>query len=622
MDNSGDAENKDISEKTARPGNTGTKATPGNTREVEDTDNSEIVIIQHQKDSMKSKTSKVVIIGAIVLVLLAATGAATYYFTNIGNPFPSANAGTDENAVSPDVMKAALDVDTFYSGIKIDGVDVSGKTKEEAAALFAEETPANDSKFSITLSLDGEKYPLDPEVFSTTSNISDVIDEAYNYNRTSDNSDESAALAERYQVLSNLQVTPKNYELTYEVDMDAVEDEIHSILDPLAGPAVDAAATAFDTEKLEFVISESVKGMDIDVDDAIASVKSAVKENEYSKVIPVSAVVVEPKVSKEELSSLLGLVSSTTTITSNNDNRNINIDLVCKTEDGLVLQPGESFNFNDFIGERTSAKGYKLAPGIYNGAIRQELGGGICQTTGTLFHSVMMADLQVDERHPHSWPSDYVDKGTDATVTWGGKNFQFTNNSEYPIAIHAYYSDLHLTMEIYGRPVADGMTIEIEGIVTGRTGPGPTQYVANPAAAAGTKSSVRGSHDFIRAECYKVYYKDGVEVKRELAFTSVYNSINAIVSVGVLAPDGTICPMDPATGAVALPAVPTVVPEIPTPTDTPAPTGTPPTPTGTPPTPTPTKAPTPTPTAAPTPTPTPAPTPVLPSPEPTETPAG
>ena len=172
-----------------------------------------------------------------------------------------------------------------------------------------------------------------------------------------------------------------------------------------------------------------------------------------------------------------------------------------------------------------------------------------------------MADLQVDERHPHSWPSDYVDIGTDATVTWGGSNFQFTNNTEYPIAIHSYYKDLHVTMEIYGRPVADGMTIEIEGDVTSRSGPGPTQFVPNPAAAAGSKSSVRGSHDYITANCYKVYYKDGVEVKRELAFKSTYNSINAIVSVGVLAPDGTICPMDPATGAVTLPAV--VVPVVP-----------------------------------------------------------
>ena len=471
MDNSGDVENKDISENKARPGNAGIKATPGNTQKVEDTDNSEIVIIQHQKDNIKSKTSKVMIIAAIVLVLLAATGAATYYLTNIDNPFPSANAGAESSTVSAEVMKASLDVDTFYSGITIDGVDVSGKTKEEAAALFTEEFSENDSKFSITLSLEGEKYPLDSQLFNTASNISDVIDEAFSYNRTSGNSDESAALAQRYQVLTNLQISPKKYELSYEVDMDAVEDEIHSILDPLEGSAVDAAATSFDTEKLEFVISESVKGMDIDVDGVVASVKSAVEDKEYSKVIPVSAVVVEPKVSKEELSSMLGLISSTTTITSDKPNRNVNIDLVCKTEDGLVLQPGESFNFNDFIGERTSAKGYKLAPGIYNGAIRQELGGGICQTTGTLFHSVMKADLQVDERHPHSWPSDYVDKGTDATVTWGGKNFQFTNNTDYPIAIHAYYSDLHLTMEIYGRPVEDDMTIEIEGIVTGRTGP-------------------------------------------------------------------------------------------------------------------------------------------------------
>ena len=237
-----------------------------------------------------------------------------------------------------------------------------------------------------------------------------------------------------------------------------------------------------------------------------------------------------------------------------------------------------------------------------------ELGGGICQTTGTLFHSVIMADLQVDERHPHSWPSDYVDIGTDATVTWGGSNFQFTNNTEYPIAIHAYYKDLHVTMEIYGRPVSDGMTIKIEGDVTGRSGPGPTQFVANPNAAAGSKKTERDSHDYISADCYKVYYKDGKEVKRELVYHSIYSGIPAIVSVGVRAADGTICAMDPATGAVNVPAAtPAVTPVV---TDTPPAVTDPPAVT---------EAPTEVPTAAPTAAPTEAPT-AAPTAAPTEAP--
>ena len=516
-------------------------------------------------DSPKSnhpKTRKAIIIAAIALLVVAATGAA-YYYTTTDRPLPSAAAPTVTKPVGPtiDEMKQKLDVDTIYPGIFINGVDVSGKTKAEAALLLEDSASSDTSQIAITLDVDGVEYALDPTLFAPSSDITGAIDDAYNYNRTSTKTDETEAIADRYQILLDLQKTPRNFDTPYAVTQDKIEDAVHSILDPLNKQPVDASATSFDTEKLVFVIAESEPGADIDVDGAVKDVLAAIDAKEYKKVITVGTTVIEPKVSKDELASLLGLVSSTTTKTSDKPNRNVNIDLICKAEDGLVLQPGESFNFNDYIGQRTSAKGYKEAPGIYGGTTRMELGGGICQTTGTLFHSVMMADLQVDERHPHSWPSDYVDIGTDATVTWGGSNFQFTNNTEYPIAIHAYYENLHVTMEIYGRPVADGMTIEIEGDVTSRSGPGPTSFVPNPAAAAGSKSSVRGSHDYITANCYKVYYKDGVEVKRILAFKSTYNSINAIVSVGVLAPDGTICPMDPATGAVTLPAV--VVPVVP-----------------------------------------------------------
>jgi len=534
--------------------------------------------------SSSPKTRKAIVIVAIALVVVAAMGAAAYYYTTADKPLPAASvtaqtsvqagtqtsvqAVTQPNGPTLEEMKKQLDVDTIYPGITINGTDVSGKTKTEAALLFEENTSSDTSEIAITLDVDGVEYALDPALFAPSTDISTAVEDAYNYNRTSTAADESQAIADRYQIFLDLQKTPKNFDTAYTTAEDEINNAVHSILDPLETQPVDAAATSFDTEKLVFVIDDSKPGVDIDVDGAVKDVLAAIDAKDYKKVITVGTTAIEPKVSKEELASLLGLVSTTTTKTSDKPNRNVNIDLVCKTEDGLVLQPGESFNFNDYIGKRTSAKGYKEAPGIYGGTTRMELGGGICQTTGTLFHSVMMADLQVDERHPHSWPSDYVDIGTDATVTWGGSNFQFTNNSEYPIAIHAYYKDLHVTMEIYGRPVADGMTIEIEGDVTSRSGPGPTQFVPNPAAAAGSKSSVRGSHDYITANCYKVYYKDGVEVKREMVFKSTYNSINAIVSVGILAPDGTICAMDPATGAVVLPAVvvppvetaPTVVP--------------------------------------------------------------
>jgi len=528
--------------------------------------NSNVYILGKKAKKPAGKAKKTIIIVAAALIVIVAAGGATYYYSShhalAVKSFPITDASGQVKSLTTEDMKKELDVTTFYRGITIDGVDISGKTKEEAAAMLAGGDSEAVSKMNISLSVEDKEYPLDLSKATMTSDLTAVLEDAYNYNRTSTKTTEAEAIADRYQTLLLLQKTPKNFDAVNTINTNDVEDAVRSLLEPLKRKAVDAVATSFDTVALAFVIDEYVTGLDIDVDGAINDVKAVIEAKEYDKTISVNVTITEPKVTKAFLESTLGLVSSTTTVTTDKPNRNVNIDLICKAEDGLVLQPGESFNFNDYIGKRTSEKGYKEAPGIYGGTTRLELGGGICQTTGTLFHSVMMADLQVDERHPHSWPSTYVDEGTDATVTWGGSNFQFTNNTEYPIAIHAYYKNLHVTMEIYGRPVADGMTIKIEGKVTGRSGPGATQYVANPNAAAGTKKTERDSHDYISADCYMVYYKDGKEVKRELVYHSIYSGIPAIVSVGVRAADGTICAMDPATGAVNVPAAPTAPPAV------------------------------------------------------------
>ena len=511
-----------------------------------------------KSSNTKKNVRKAVIICAIALVVLTAGGAATYFFALMDKAYPVTDAIGLEQKLTVTELKAILEVQTFYPGITIKGIDMSGKTKTEAAAVFAGE-PALEVNFA--LNVEGVEYPLDTSVIKITSDLPAIIDEAYNYNRTSTKASEAEALVERYGALIQLGKSTKNYDTKYTADTSAVDKAIHNILDPLESDAVDARATFFDVKTLSFTYEDSAAGFSVDIDTAIADVKAAVAAKEYVKVITVNTAIVVPKFSKDELSAKLGLVSTTTTQTTSDKNRNTNINLVCKTINGLVLQPGESFNFNEYVGKRIVEKGYKEAGGIFDGALRMELGGGICQANGTLFHSVMKADLRIDERHPHSWPSTYVDVGTDATVSWAGPNFQFTNDTEYPVAIHAYYADRKVTIQIFGRPVEDGMTIEIKGTMLSTTPPGAPEYVADPLSPVGKNTSIRSSHNKITAQCNKIYYKDGVEVKREMAFSSTYRAITVKISVGVLALDGTLCPMDPLTGAVIIPVPsPTVVP--------------------------------------------------------------
>ena len=404
---------------------------------------------------------------------------------------------------------------------------------------------------------DNKEYPLDPASITITSNLTSVMDEAYNYNRTSGQIVEPDAVVARYEDMIQLAKTTKSYTTEYTADATCIEAAVHSILDPLAIAPVDAKAISFDKESLQFVFSDSSAGRTLDITAAIADVKAAFDAKEYTKTISVAVTAVEPTVTPDDLAANLDLVSTTTTKTTDKANRNTNINLVCKTIDGLVLQPGETFNYNEYVGKRTAEKGYMEAGAIINGASGLELGGGICQVSGTLFHSVMKADLQVDERYPHTWPSTYVDIGTDATVTWDGQNFRFTNNTAYPCAIHAYYDDREVTIQIFGCPLEDGMTIKVEGVILSTTPPAPTEYIADPLSPIGTNTEDPSPHNKIQAECYKVYYKDDIEINRELVSSSSYRAITGKTKVGCLDPiTGAVYAVDPLTGVVAVPIPP------------------------------------------------------------------
>lgn len=99
--------------------------------------------------------------------------------------------------------------------------------------------------------------------------------------------------------------------------------------------------------------------------------------------------------------------------------------------DGLVIAPGEQFSYNDALGERTAERGYKAAGAYSNGQVVQEIGGGICQVSSSLYYAALLANLQIDVRVCHYFPVAYLPPGLDATVSWGGPEFKFTNNRDW-----------------------------------------------------------------------------------------------------------------------------------------------------------------------------------------------
>lgn len=133
----------------------------------------------------------------------------------------------------------------------------------------------------------------------------------------------------------------------------------------------------------------------------------------------------------------------------NKKERNNNIYLAAEAINNFVLFPGETFSFNQVVGERTIEKGYLHAPVIIEGEFSEDIGGGICQVSSTLFNAVDNAGLKIIKRYSHSRKVSYVPPGRDATVSWNGPDFVFANEYNQPILIRSKVLGNNLIVEIY-----------------------------------------------------------------------------------------------------------------------------------------------------------------------------
>lgn len=490
------------------------------------------------------------------VLVLAVLGAGAFYVAQQNGVFdPRYEVTNSDGTVAKlkvEELREAVAGDTFPEGIFIDGMSVAGMTKEAALQMLAANQPEAPLEVDINLELNGETLPVDLSSLTLENNLEEVVDEAYNYLRPT-GSEDTDTLVAIYNGRQALLTQPAQYNTAYTLHSDGISEIIHGMLDDRVSEAVDARMTGFNVETLTFEYTESSTGFEIDIEKAVNDVKVMLDSGTYVGVVPVDSEVTEPSVSTEDLSSGFGMISSSSSTTSNVADRNHNISITCEKLNGLILQNGETFSFNGYIGPRTVEAGYRMAGVIANGTTDQGLGGGICQVSSMLYQSAIKADLQIVERHWHMWPSTYTDAGTDASVDWPSQDFSFTNNSGYPIAINAYWdpSTSQITINFFGHLLPDGQTIGFEGEVLSRTPASGVQYVADPEMATGTRESVRGSHDGVLAAAYQIWYDaNGNEINRVQLENTYYAPVSAQIRVGVRNPDGSLATLNTATGEI------------------------------------------------------------------------
>ncbi len=427
-----------------------------------------------------------------------------------------------------DLNRREIYNDRIYPGVYIDNVQVGGMTKGEAAEAVRKVHEDVSSSFDIVIAVGNENWHVNSERVPVSRNIEEVVEKAFASGRGN-----SASLAgnaatpfeERVSQASAMRSNPVTFATEQDYDHEALRALTDGIVNYVNRDPVNSTVHSFDFKTQTFTFTDDRPGARIDPDDLYSRVAELLDDGVTKKELRIVPEKILAEVTKTELMNRFGLISAYTTTTTSDGKRNTNIQLSAEAISGKTVLPGEIFSFNAATGERTAAKGYQEAPAISGGQSKDEVGGGVCQTSSTLFNAVARADLEIIERNPHAWPSHYIEKGFDATVNWPGLDFKFKNNTEWPVFIIAGYSKRKVTVNIYGMSLGSDVRIDLESEVV-RTIPKPegTNYVINTSLAPGeSKKTVTGRQGY-EVNTWKVWYQGNREIKREILFKTTYRA--------------------------------------------------------------------------------------------------
>ncbi len=276
------------------------------------------------------------------------------------------------------------------------------------------------------------------------------------------------------------------------------------------------------------IVPEEV-GADFDVDEAQRLLDAA----EPGETVTVPAQVELPAVTAEELEQVLfrDVLGEARTHVGGTSARRSNVKLSAAAINGYVMNSGDVFSYNGVVGQRTAARGYQAAPAYVQGETVDEIGGGICQTSSTLYLACLRSNLEITERYAHRYVPAYITAGMDATVSWGGPDYKFTNNSLYPIKIVTTYENNYLTVRILGTNV-DGTSVKMTNEWLSTT-PYETVYEDDPTLAPGTEKVKTTPYTGYKYRTYRnVYDANGKLISSTYEATSDYKSRNKVILRG------------------------------------------------------------------------------------------
>ena len=404
----------------------------------------------------------------------------------------------------------------FCDGIYVDDVCLDGMTLQEAKELFRARNHAKERALSMVIKANGKKWNITSQEIPLLFDAESILDRAFMIGHT-------GTLEQRLSDIEGIG-GGMHFNTEDQYSIGRIDGLVRTISASVNKPATNAAVDAFDPITRTFTFKKETAGWELDRDDLSQQIKDALTAGSAAAEINARGEEVAPEVRESDLIGRFGLIASYSTKTTADRDRNTNISLSAQALNGRAVQPGESLSFNSCTGKRTGDKGYREAGAIAGGVLVDDTGGGVCQTSSTLFNAVVRADLEIVKRYAHSWPSSYVPRGEDATVNWPSRDFVFRNTGEYPVVIMANYEKNEVTVEVYGELSEEWDHIDLRSETIKTIKPSnDTLYTLDESLPPGTRQAGRSKHTGYVVDTYKVYLDaEGNELRRVKLWTTNY----------------------------------------------------------------------------------------------------
>lgn len=451
--------------------------------------------------SFVEKNKKALIIAvAIIIAVLAVIGA---YIFSVKN-----NVASWE--------------DKIYPGVQAYGVDLSGKTQEEAVNTLNNELTTQINDKIITVKIGDKTFEIKYSDINPVIAIDETVNLALTYGKDQGVFDKNSMIKKGAEYSVN---TTMHYD---EEKLKEFEDRVNSEV------TVNPVDATIHISGGNISITPEVIGKKIDVEDLHNKLVASI-DPDPNKVEEISIELTDyaPKATAEALGKIDSVIGTyTDTYYNNTSGRITNMQLATGFINGTLLMPGDEFSYNKTIGETTPERGYKEANVYIGDSVEAEYGGGVCQISTALYRAVMRANLRSSLRYNHSMMVSYSKPSLDATVYEGDIDYRFINTYDTPVYIEGYMTSSTITFNVYGNKAAmGGKTYELVNEIID-TYDFTTEYIDDPTLEEGKQVSKLSGAVGYKSKGYLVTYENGTEVNRELISTDVYQPMNSIVRRG------------------------------------------------------------------------------------------